>query len=857
MKKVSTIVLGLVLASAALFMSCDNPFRPSLDAEGTDPGKGTVRIVVGGDLARTVIPASGQFTDIKYFLKAGEADNETAYDTLQVQDEPYTLATGKWTIKVEAYTGDTISAEGVKTFTVEKGSVTVTVKLAGRQAGSGTFAYAIQYPGAYNLKVILKKGNTVYPLSGGTLVTEGDTKIQSLTKSDVPSGFYTLLAGLLDESGTSVAGTREAVHIYDNMVSSFGTPEKAIEFALDGAVSGEVSTDTELLGVHSGDTELEPGTGGVYVLSAGEEDESAVIGIDIPETAAVKFRTGDTSGLNVVNTGNGIYTVNGLAPGDNEIFIIITAGDEVTKAEYLLIINRETSYGIRLEPTVISKTWDAVFDNDTQEAEKYLVTVVNTGNEPTGDLKVEFTGEGGAFELSNTSIGSIEPASSAFFEVWPKTGEALGEGLYTDVVSVSRVDGNVLLASKSLVVNITVKEALWGISLSQGEKDFGSIYHNETVPGPQSVTVTNTGNQPYGDLTVALNDGESSAFDVTQVVNGAFTVAPKADFEPKDLVYTDTVKVTGDHGISASFPVKFEVKKATWDISLDLTGITFADLDFNYSSVVPKTVKVTNRGNQATGNLSVTAGQDGTSLFEVVPETITSIAVGESRDFSVKPKFGLELGTHEADITVSGTDFTQTVQVSVKVVKVPVTSVTITGEPPVLFVDETTTLTAVVEPGNATFRTVTWESSNIEVATVNSSNGVVTAVKAGMATITASADGVESSVTVTVKDRTGTGSVNLVWLDDLLKASNVVFNEEVSVDELLEISIPEESPLAGEGYTYIWRIRGEEVGTESSYTFDPGDKIPGEVYTITLIIETPDPDGAYYSAVIYVTVKNN
>ena len=54
-------------------------------------------------------------------------------------------------------------------------------------------------------------------------------------------------------------------------------------------------------------------------------------------------------------------------------------------------------------------------------------------------------------------------------------------------------------------------------------------------------------------------------------------------------------------------------------------------------------------------------------------------------------------------------------------------------------VGEKVTLTATVEPSNATNKTVTWTSSNKNVATV--SNGTVTAVGSGTTTITATADG--------------------------------------------------------------------------------------------------------------------
>ena len=59
-------------------------------------------------------------------------------------------------------------------------------------------------------------------------------------------------------------------------------------------------------------------------------------------------------------------------------------------------------------------------------------------------------------------------------------------------------------------------------------------------------------------------------------------------------------------------------------------------------------------------------------------------------------------------------------------------------------------LTATVTPSNATDKTVSWTSSNSSVAKV--SDGKITAVKAGTATITATAGGKTASVVVTVAD---------------------------------------------------------------------------------------------------------
>ena len=80
---------------------------------------------------------------------------------------------------------------------------------------------------------------------------------------------------------------------------------------------------------------------------------------------------------------------------------------------------------------------------------------------------------------------------------------------------------------------------------------------------------------------------------------------------------------------------------------------------------------------------------------------------------------------------------------------IPVQSVSLDKANLELTEGETAQLTATVLPDNATNKNVTWSTSNASIATVDA-NGEVTAVSAGTATITATADGKSATCTVTV-----------------------------------------------------------------------------------------------------------
>ncbi len=83
---------------------------------------------------------------------------------------------------------------------------------------------------------------------------------------------------------------------------------------------------------------------------------------------------------------------------------------------------------------------------------------------------------------------------------------------------------------------------------------------------------------------------------------------------------------------------------------------------------------------------------------------------------------------------------------------VSVTNITLDKTEITLTEGETQQLTATVSPSNATNKTVTWTSSDENVATVNE-EGLVTAVKAGTATITAKAGEKTATCTVTVNEK--------------------------------------------------------------------------------------------------------
>lgn len=93
------------------------------------------------------------------------------------------------------------------------------------------------------------------------------------------------------------------------------------------------------------------------------------------------------------------------------------------------------------------------------------------------------------------------------------------------------------------------------------------------------------------------------------------------------------------------------------EIYLDKSGTqTFAAATVGYAAQSPLSIKVSNTGTAATGELAVTLSGTNADSFELSATTIADIDSGENTTFTVTPKTGLAAGTYTATVSVSNTD---------------------------------------------------------------------------------------------------------------------------------------------------------------------------------------------------------
>jgi uncharacterized repeat protein (TIGR02543 family) len=222
---------------------------------------------------------------------------------------------------------------------------------------------------------------------------------------------------------------------------------------------------------------------------------------------------------------------------------------------------------------------------------------VRTGGYTFGGWYTDAAGTGAAWDFGTdtvtTDIDLYAKWTRNTYKVTFYTGDAeptpapLENVLYDDKITAPVItktghtlDGWYKEADKTTKWNFalnTVKESItlygewipasaYGISLNQsGTWTFPAATAGYGAQTAKSVTITNTGNQPTGSLTLALSS--SSAFTLSATSMGSitaggsnsFTVTPKTGLSAG--TYTATVTVSGGNGISASFNVSFTVNE--------------------------------------------------------------------------------------------------------------------------------------------------------------------------------------------------------------------------------------------------------------------------------------------------------
>ena len=300
-----------------------------------------------------------------------------------------------------------------------------------------------------------------------------------------------------------------------------------------------------------------------------------------------------------------------------------------------------------------------------------------------------------------------------------------------------------------------------------------------TSSAPDVASVTSSGNVTAlkagsATITVKTTDGGKTATcSVTVQAKVIAVTQVSLDVKTKELVegesFTLKATVTPDNATD---------KTVTWTSSAPDVAPVDANGKVTAVKAGSATITVTTKDGGKTATCTVTVkahvasvslSKTATTLYEGETETLTATIVpdnatdktvtwtGSAPDVATVDANGkvtaVKVGT--ATITVTTNDGGKTATCTVTV-KAHVTSVSLDKTTLTLTAGESETLTATIAPENADDKSVTWTSSAPDVATVDA-NGKVTAVKAGVATITVTTNdgGKTATCAVTVQAATG------------------------------------------------------------------------------------------------------
>ena len=249
----------------------------------------------------------------------------------------------------------------------------------------------------------------------------------------------------------------------------------------------------------------------------------------------------------------------------------------------------------------------------------------------------------------------------------------------------------------------------------------------------------------------------------------------------------------------------------TGKVTYKVTGVSLSNDSLTLDVGDTETLTPTITPDNAT-NKNVTWSSDNESVASVNDGVVTAVAPGT------------------ANITVTTEDGQYKAVCAVTVTQ-PVTGVSLTPASLSLFTGDTASLTATVQPENATNKTVNWESSNPDVATVE--DGTVTAKGAGEATITVkTVDGGYTATCAVTVEKPYTPPPYIPpskpnWTSVARKLANAQPGDTVTVKMNGETEVPGEvwETIAGRDVTVVldmggnvsWTVNGNDVPTATHF----------------------------------------
>ena len=415
---------------------------------------------------------------------------------------------------------------------------------------------------------------------------------------------------------------------------------------------------------------------------------------------------------------------NGFHAGQNQISVVYGGGDKITALGALKGSTGTANLTVsKADPSV------SVTNNSP-------ITQTYNGS------SVTYTPQNVTVAVPNLTISNPK-----FSVVYKKAGAPLDQppllpGTYTTEVQVA--EGDTYQAKKIDGPQITIEKATPSIALSHSFAQNGNVILQATLQGVENGivptgTVTFQVDQQAQSTKPQINYG-TAVLEISKPSTGTHTI--EAAYKPS----TGSADIYNTASAQSSLEILSSHKPLT-GIRLNTQTLVLKKDAAAKLTVIFQPQDASNKKVTWTSNADniVSVSQDGTLTAKAAgTATITALA---------------EEGGHVASctVTVSETD-------------VPVQSVTINAPNKTLKVGETSQLSAIITPHNATARDVTWSSSSDSVS-VEASTGKITAVKQGTTTITATVGGKNATCEIQVTDTIPVTEIKLNTTQLTMKAN--------------------------------------------------------------------------------------
>ncbi|MEN6312953.1 MAG: YDG domain-containing protein [Clostridiaceae bacterium] len=725
---------------------------------------------------------------------------------------------GSYTLTISVPSGNsTYSGSMALNFTISPKELTITGLSAADKEYDGTSAVTVSGTAALSGVV---SGDTV-TLAGSPTFSFADSAIESnktvslseqYSISGADIGNYMLAQPSLTASITKIQIT---ITPNSNLTKVYGEDDPVIGYTYAGSLLG---TDTL-----SGTLSYDGAGAGEHTISIGSVAITGNSDYYNPVIADVKF-TIEQKTLTVTEAAVNSKTYDGTTAAGVAFLTLngIVSSDDVTASG-----------------TASFSSADA--------GEKTSVDL--TGIVLSGTSSVNYTVSSTASNITPASAVYINKATPTVTLTAVNTSASGTDNKVGDTVVLTATVTGISGYTPTGTITFTAETESGPVSLSSDGS--ATFTWSSTPSGSFDLTAEYSGDSNYDTATGTINN-----FDVTKYTQDALVISDV----PDSVTYGDkiTITVSGGSGSGA----------ISWSSSqgLDKTGDYTCYVTFNSVGTAAITVKkaADDTYNEISKLISINALQamptiteapQAGSIFTGSKLSLSSLTGGSATGVSGEPLTGTYSWSNpDATLTSSSENsvtFTPdnanykavTVMVNVTVSAKPVTGVSLNKSTLSLQAGSSAeTLTATIAPVDATNTNVTWSSSNESVATV--SNGVVTPVSAGTATITVTTEdgGFAATCAVTVSNASSGGSYSegslpTKYTVSATAASNgTVTLSAASVNKGGSVSVTI-TPNAGYRIADVL-INGVSIGAVSTYTLTN----VGENISVQVVFEKSEDD---------------